>query len=113
LDYTFNEQCTNSTTVLRNPLYFVFLLLAGVAAYVTWHLNLWGPMTQMSRAAGMQAVDIGKQKLREFLENNDGARRALGVEAKDVDSISMHTLDSRGKRKAKMDGAEDEEEDDL
>jgi hypothetical protein len=70
-------------------------------------------MTQMSRAAGMQAVDIGKQKLREFLENNDGARRALGVEAKDVDSISMHTLDSRGKRKTKMDGAEEEEDDDL
>ena len=33
--------------VLRNPVYFLFLAVAGVAAYVTYSLNLWGPMIRM------------------------------------------------------------------
>lgn len=59
--------------VLRNPLYFVFLALAGVAAYVTYSLNLWGPMIRMGDAAVKQAVEVGKERLRDFLETQEGS----------------------------------------
>lgn len=78
-------------------------------SYVAYNLNLLGPMMQMANAASNQAVDIGKQKLRDFLENNETARTALAMPArKDTDSISLDTLDSKGKRH----GA-DEDEDDI
>lgn len=77
--------------------------------YVAYNLNLLGPMMQMANAASNQAVDIGKQKLRDFLENNETARTALAMPArKDTDSISLDTLDSKGKPR----GA-DEDEDDI
>lgn len=82
-------------------------MLAG-GTYVAYNLNLLGPMMQMTNAASNQAVEIGKQKLRDFLENNETARAALAMPAKDSDSISMETLDSRGKRREK-----DEDEDDI
>lgn len=63
---------------------------------------------QMANAASNQAVDIGKQKLRDFLENNETARTAVGMPArKDTDAISLDTLDSRGKRR------EEDDEDDI
>lgn len=66
-------------------------------------------MMQMSNAATNQAVEIGKQKLRDFLESNETARSAVGMPPrKDTDSISLETLDSKGKRKDK-----DEDEDDI
>jgi hypothetical protein len=55
-------------------------------------------MMQMSSAAWNQAIDIGKQRLREFLENNETARQAISMPARDSDSISLDTLDSRGKK---------------
>lgn len=59
---------------------------------------------QMANAASNQAVDIGKQKLRDFLENNETARQAVGMPArKDTDAISLDTLDSRGKRQEEDD----------
>jgi hypothetical protein len=84
--------------VLRNPLYFIMLILLGVGAYVTYTLNLWGPMMRMANAASAQAVEIGKEKLREFLENADGGRQPIAMPRNDSDSISLKTLDSRGKQ---------------
>lgn len=75
---------------------------------MAYSLNLLGPMMQMTNAASNQAVEIGKQKLRDFLENNETARAALAMPAKDSDSISLETLDSRGKRREK-----EEDEDDI
>ncbi|CAD6451757.1 b58e7377-7261-499a-a9c5-c074dc576076 [Sclerotinia trifoliorum] len=87
--------------VLRNPIYFVFLILCGVAGYVTYTLNLWGPIIRMLNAASTQGVEIGKEKLREFLKDSEVGRQALGMQGRDAgdsDSISLNTLDSRGKR---------------
>ncbi|KAI9869962.1 MAG: Dynamin-like GTPase that mediates homotypic ER fusion, partial [Pleopsidium flavum] len=53
--------------VLRNPVYFIFLILLGIGAYVTYTLNLWGPILKMSNAASQQALEEGKKRLREFL----------------------------------------------
>lgn len=64
--------------VLRNPVYFIFLILVGVGAYVTWSLNLWGPMIRMGDAAVKQGVEVGKEKLREFLEAQQQAGGAGG-----------------------------------
>jgi hypothetical protein len=76
----------------------LLIILAG-GTYVAYSLNLLGPMMQMGNAAWGQGLDIGKQKLREFLENNETARQAIAMPARrDTDSISLETLDSRGKR---------------
>ncbi|KIM98881.1 hypothetical protein OIDMADRAFT_127328 [Oidiodendron maius Zn] len=95
--------------VLRNPLYFITLILLGVAAYVTYTLNLWGPMLRMANAASAQAVEIGKEKLREFLENADGGRQPVAISRHDSDNISLKTLDSRGKQRQ----TQDDEDDDI
>jgi hypothetical protein len=93
--------------VLRNPLYFITLILLGIVAYVTYTLNLWGPMLRMANAASAQAVEIGKEKLREFLENAEGGRQPMAIPRDDSDGISLKTLDSRGKRV----NADDEDDD--
>ncbi|KAI2778890.1 root hair defective 3 GTP-binding protein [Daldinia loculata] len=89
-------------TVLRNPVLFVLLVIIAGGLYVSYSLNLLGPMMQMSNAAWNQASDIGKQRLREFVENNETARQAIGMAGRDSDSISMDTLDSRGKKKSRV-----------
>lgn len=76
---------------------------------MAYSLNLLGPMMQMANAASTQGLEIGKQKLREFLENSDTARQAIAMPARDSDSISMDTLDSRGLRQG---GQADRKDDD-
>jgi hypothetical protein len=69
-------------------------------------------MMQMANAATHQGVEIGKAKLREFLENNEMARQALAVPALERvgDSIGMENLDSSGRRR--NGGVEREDDDD-
>ncbi|KAL0941059.1 protein sey1 [Colletotrichum truncatum] len=93
--------------VLRNPFLFIFLILLAGGTYVAYTLNMLGPMYQMANAAANQGVEIGKQKLREFIENSDTARQALAMPARDSDSVSMDTLDSRGKKKNAEDDIDD------
>ncbi|KAI1825074.1 RHD3/Sey1 [Xylaria intraflava] len=85
-------------TVLRNPILFLLVVIISGGLYIAYSLNLLGPMMQMSSAAWNQGVEIGKQQLREFIENNDTARQALAMPARDGESISLDTLDSRGKK---------------
>jgi protein SEY1 len=104
--------------VLRNPVYFIFLILLGSGAYVTYTLNLWGPMMRMTNAASAQALEIGKERLREFLESSDTGRQAMamsgnstsGGRRRDYDEISMETLNGDGKR-ANHTGQEDDLDD--
>jgi len=85
------------------------LILLGVAAYVTYTLNLWGPILRMANAASAQAIEIGKEKLREFLDNADGGRQATATNASSGnESIRLSILDSRGKGRAT---GEDEDDD--
>lgn len=94
--------------VLRNPVLFILLCLLAGGTYLAYNLNLLGPMMQMANAASNQAVDIGKQKLRDFLEHNETARTALAMPARKDTGISLDTLDSQGKRQR-----EDEDEDEI
>jgi len=93
--------------VLRNPLYFVFIILIGIGAYVTYTLNLWGPMARMANAASAQALEVGKERLRDFLESSETGRQAVAMSGRG-ESIGMDRLNREGK-KAKAD-TDDEDE---
>ncbi|KAL1836264.1 hypothetical protein VTJ49DRAFT_5381 [Mycothermus thermophilus] len=86
--------------VLRNPILFMLILILGSGTYVAYTLNLLGPMMQMANAASNQAVEIGKEKLREFLESNETVRQAIAMPAKQGGSngINLDRLDSKGKK---------------
>src|SRR5262249_50027221 len=95
--------------VLRNPLYFIFLILLGAGAYVTYTLNLWGPMLRMTEAASHQALEIGKERLREFLESSDTGRQAqaMAMAGRSGDDVPMSRLDGRGKKVDDEDDGDD------
>ncbi|KAJ9165261.1 hypothetical protein NKR19_g650 [Coniochaeta hoffmannii] len=99
--------------VLRNPFLFLLLLILSGGTYVAYTLNLLGPMMQMANAATTQGVEIGKAKLREFLENNETARQAIAMPARAAESIGMDNLDSTGRRRNGGIKREDDDDDDL
>lgn len=95
-------------------MYFIFLILAAIGAYVTYTLNLWGPMARMANAASAQALDIGKERLREFLESSESGRRAMAQSGLDnsnstrqQENVRMDRLNASGKKQ------EDEDLDDI
>ena len=92
--------------VLRNPVYFLFLIILGVGAYVTYQLNLWGPMIQMTNAASAQALEEGKKRLREFLESSETGQQAMAMSGRE--EIPLRKLNGSGQRVPA--GEEDEEE---
>ncbi|KAL2265138.1 hypothetical protein VTJ83DRAFT_6238 [Remersonia thermophila] len=95
--------------VLRNPILFMLLIILGSGTYVAYTLNLLGPMMQMANAASNQAVEIGKEKLREFLQSNETVRQAIAMPAKQGgNGISLDRLDSQGK-KVSQQGEEDDD----
>lgn len=68
-------------------------------------------MIKMANAASQQAIEVGKDRLREFLESSDTARHAVAMGASgDSDGISLNTLDSRGKRRVTTVNEEDEDD---
>ncbi|KAL8946405.1 MAG: hypothetical protein Q9222_007198 [Ikaeria aurantiellina] len=93
--------------VLRNPVYFIFLIMLGAGAYVTYTLNLWGPMYQMANAASQQALEEGKKRLREFLEASDTGRQAMAMSSQD--GIQMQKLNGNGK----AGGGKEDEDDEI
>lgn len=96
---TYTRNHANAALVLRNPFLFLLLIVLAGGAYIAAALNLLGPMMQMANAAAGQGLDLGKQRLREFLENSETARQALQMPAREgTESVPMETLDSRGKR---------------
>ncbi|KAK6330499.1 Dynamin-like GTPase that mediates homotypic ER fusion [Orbilia brochopaga] len=92
--------------VVRNPLYFMMLIMAAVGAYVAHTLNLWGPIMSVGGATGRQALEVGKEKLREFLDtpSHGGAQRGAHAFASGTsnstatENIRMRNLTSEGKR---------------
>jgi len=109
--------------VARNPLLILLVCILGATAYVTYQMNLWGPIIRMSVAAWEQALEIVREKLREFVEAGEGARReriAMGGRSNgtEADAISLQSLDESGKRRIRVKSKgfgndEDEEDDDF
>jgi hypothetical protein len=57
----------------------------------------------MANAASAQALDIGKERLREFLETSESGRRAmaqsgLDSSARHQEEVRMERLDANGKK---------------
>lgn len=102
--YSLSFEESANFLVLRNPVYFIFLIILGAGAYVTYTLNLWGPMLQMANAASAQALEEGKKRLREFLEASDTGRQAIAMSGQD--DVHMQKLNGNGKRI-------DDEDDDI
>ena len=101
--------------VIRSPLYFLTLLILAAGAYITYTLNLWGPILSMTNAASAQALEEFKKRLRELLENSETGRLAIAMSG--GEEIAMRTLGTDGRRKTKGKGknvaAESEEDEDL
>lgn len=94
-------------TVLRNPLYVVFFALVGAGAYITYQLNLWGPMIGMANAAFAQALEEGKKALRQFLESSDTGRQAMAMSS--GESYEMSNM-NRSKKNSSIDGPDDDDD---
>ena len=79
---------------------------------MTYTLNLWGPMARMANAASAQALDIGKERLRDFLESSESGRQAMamsnGRNSSSHESVRMDRLNGAGKR-----AQDDEDLDDI
>ncbi|PGH11292.1 protein SEY1 [Polytolypa hystricis UAMH7299] len=101
--------------VLRNPVYFLLLFLCAVAAYVTYQLNLWGPIIKMVEAASQQAIEEGKRRLREFLEASDTGRQAMamGAAKSGAGEYEMSNLGARGGSSSRRDERDDEDDEDF
>ncbi|KAK5101207.1 Dynamin-like GTPase that mediates homotypic ER fusion [Lithohypha guttulata] len=99
--------------VLRNPVYFIFLAMLGAAAYVTWTLNLWGPIMNMSNAAGTQALEEGKKRLREFLESSETGRQTIGMTPDSFELKSMNSSRSSGGTSSRKAKVEEEDVEDI
>jgi protein SEY1 len=97
--------------VLRNPLYFFLLSLLCVGAYVTYQLNLWGPIINMANAASAQALEEGKKRLREFLEASETGRQAMAMQG--GESYEMSRMNGTGTRGKSVDYEDAEEEEDI
>lgn len=86
--------------------------MLGAAAYVTWTLNLWGPIMNVTSSASAQALEEGKKRLRDFLESSETGRQALGYAP---DSFEMKPLDrnSTSSSAARRSGEPKEKVEDL
>lgn len=81
--------------------------MCAVGAYITYQLNLWGPILKMTEAASQQALEEGKRRLREFLESSDTGRQAMAMSASASDragsssrkeEYEMSDMPSRGSK---------------
>ena len=86
--------------VLRSPLYFLMLTILGALLYVTYTMNMWGPIIRMSDGAFRVAVDEGKRRLRDFLEAQEGAQGtgASRVQGRSAEGIEMRNRAPAEKR---------------
>lgn len=56
-------------------------------------------MMHMANAAATQGLDIGKERLREYIMSNESAKQAMGMQGRSNDDIDMDTLNKDGKKK--------------
>ncbi|KAF8439561.1 RHD3/Sey1 [Kalaharituber pfeilii] len=82
--------------VLRNPLYFMFMLVLAALGYIIYTLNLAGPMMRVGNAMFSQGLEIAREKLRDFV--NAGESRGRRESAVEADNIGMVSLDKSGKK---------------
>ncbi|VVT48795.1 uncharacterized protein SAPINGB_P001955 [Magnusiomyces paraingens] len=83
--------------VLRNPIFFLLLLLGGAGLYVTYSLNMWGPILSVTNAMVDRTIEVGKQRLREVLEIPEGSNvelRSQRQQRRNVEEIPLQEIKS-------------------
>lgn len=111
-NYLLARTVADWTSVLRNPAYFFLIFVCAIVAYVTYQLNLWGPMIKMTEAASNQALHEGKRRLRDFLESSDTGRQAIAMSTSGGGRAEEHEM-SDLRKKGGSRGSEGEDIDDL
>lgn len=70
-------------------------------------------MARMANAASQQGLEVGKERLRAFLENSETGRQAVAMSGQPgrrmVEEVRMDRLNGDGKKRAE----EDEDLDDI
>jgi hypothetical protein len=58
-------------------------------------------MARMTNAASAQAIDIGRERLRDFLESSESGRQAMAMSGNQPrnESVRMDRLNGDGKKK--------------
>ena len=69
-------------------------------------------MARMANAASVQGLEVGKERLRAFLENSDAGRQAMAMsgqtnETNRQENIRMSRLNGDGKQKAEEEDLDD------
>ncbi|GAA6042278.1 hypothetical protein JCM8097_000611 [Rhodosporidiobolus ruineniae] len=54
--------------VIRSPIYFTFLLIAGAAAYVTYTLNMTGPVFAVARGVSNEVIRTVNEQLHNYFQ---------------------------------------------
>jgi hypothetical protein len=62
----------------------------------------------MANAASAQALEVGKERLREFLESSETGRQAVAMSGRGA-SIGMDRLDRGGKKAVKSESDDEDE----
>lgn len=57
--------------IIKSPLFFTFALLLGAVGYIMYQLNLIRPAMTVGQKMVEEAVSIGKEKLREFINDQE------------------------------------------
>tara|TARA_R110002003_G_scaffold214_9_gene16075 strand:- start:8103 stop:8306 length:204 start_codon:yes stop_codon:yes gene_type:complete len=67
-------------------------------------------MARMANAASAQAIEVGKERLRDLLESSESGRQAIAMSGNQLrnESVRMDRLNGDGKKKA-----DDEDLDDI
>lgn len=70
--------------VLRNPFLFLFVLLVGAGAWITWTMGLMPTVIQVSTAAYDRSVELAKEKLRQVVHEQPNNRQSEEIEMKNL-----------------------------
>ncbi|GAA6050175.1 hypothetical protein JCM3770_000438 [Rhodotorula araucariae] len=90
--------------VVRSPIYFTVLLLLGAAAYVTYTLNMTGPVLALARGVSNEVVrTVNEQLHNHFAGQTHAQRHAVPVAAANSSAQAGQDIELSEKRAGKGD----------
>lgn len=91
--------------VIRSPIYFTFLLLAGAAAYVTWSLNMTGPVIAVTKGVTNEVVRTVNEQLHNYFNaqtpdaHAQRSRQPVAVPAMNSTNVTSNDYELSEKKK--------------
>ncbi|GAA5838782.1 hypothetical protein JCM5353_000189 [Sporobolomyces roseus] len=91
--------------VIRSPIYFTFLLLAGAAAYVTWSLNMTGPVIAVTKGVTNEVVRTVNEQLHNYFNaqtpdaHAQRTRQPVAVPAMNSTNVTSNDYELSEKKK--------------